>query len=198
MDQSSEKNKSENQDLKTSLEKYSPKGSYPVKRGGHRFTKEQTEFLLQAIVHIGRPSEIVRQFQEKFGISVSKDWVKKLKHLEKYRPRLQQIRSEFEKGIQTEWLVSKRNRVRALTELFEKACEKGDLESARKNLVEIRTEIEGKVGDAYFMAIQQNNEYINMTVPELKNEIRLLSKKLGPELLKITESTHNNAEDELK
>lgn len=126
-------------------------------------------------------------------------WTWEMYKSKRMKTVLERVRDQHEKMVSNEFFSSKVNRVRALTDLYGISKQAREFATCH-NIIKTLNEMFDlrKEGDRFYI---QNNEYINMTVPELKREIRTLSKRLGPELLKITgrvldkETSCDNVED---
>lgn len=126
-------------------------------------------------------------FYEKFKRKLNSIWYWSRQNVGKRsKGILERVRLEHEKSISNEFFASKVNRVRALTDLYSLAKQSKELTTCH-NIVRTLNEMfeQKKDGSNFYI---QNNEYINMTVPELKKEIRLLSRRIGPELLRLNDS----------
>ena len=151
---------------------------------GLRLTNKQLVYLAHLKMCVPSRDLIQKSFHSEFGRTISKTYITNMSHYKKARNALEKVKEQYEKNVGFEFFSAKINRVRALTELYDKATLKDQLGICHDIIKTFNDMFDPKKdGDNIYV---QNNEYINMTVPELKHEIRLLSKKLGPELLRIT------------
>lgn len=120
-------------------------------------------------MHLGRAKEVKEAFEQEFGIAISLNAISTRK--KKDSAIIGQIRDSFEKGMASEYLASKRQRVRALTQIYEKSMDSkkyGYATTAVKTIDEI---VDGKWrGDFNMNVFQQNNHYSDMSVEEIRKK----------------------------
>lgn len=151
-----------------------------------KYTTKQLIYLSHLKLTCPSHAEIKRMFKMKFGRNVSSCYITSMCHIKKAKRILDRVRERYEHTISYNFFGSKMNRVNILSELYEVAKKQQKL-NVCLDIVKTFNDMyepKSKDGDVYNI---QNNEYLNMTVPELKHEIRLLSRKLGPDLLQIAE-----------
>ena len=138
--------------------------------------------MLEAIVYCRSQELICEQFEERFKKKISKQYISKLKHDPNNRKIIERFMEEYERSVQHEYFSSQRNRVRAVTELYDLAMVKGEyrlaLEAVRC-VNEFFQKRETKFGDVHFVQFTQNNKYASMPLPEIKAEIARLAKMVS-------------------
>ena len=151
----------------------------------HGFSDEERGFLLTAIVYLGRPKLINKEFQDKFGKTVTKQTLLHMKTDPKNEHIFEEVRRSYERKFSNEYLSSKRRRVAAITEIYEYCMDAGALREAKDCVKTIDDMIENqKNKGTTIFAISQTNQYADITLPEIK------AKKL--ELLKQLEAVKIN------
>ncbi len=125
-------------------------------------------------------------FRWKFKRNVTGRYITAMPYIKKARRILDRVRERYERTISYNFFGSKMNRVNVLSELFDVAKKQGKLTVCHDIVKTLNDMYEPKAKDGDNIYIQ-NNEYLNMTVPELKKEIKILSRRLGPELLQMAD-----------
>ena len=151
-----------------------------------RYTKHQIAYVAHLKMQYADYEVVRREFKKRYGIDMPLSTLKELHTNKKAKKVFESIREKVENNMGFEFYSFRLNRIRALSTLYEKAEAEGKLNICHDIIKTLNEMYEPKHenGDRFYI---QNNEYHNMTVPQLKEEIRVLSRKIGPELLKITQ-----------
>jgi len=129
------------------------------------------------LIHVGRIVKIRENFEEKFGISISRDKIYDIKKNKEYEATYIKLKEEYEKGLAKEYMVSKRNRISAKTEIYEEAMEKGNLAQASKEVKDIDDMLEKRATFGVSGENVQINLYQDMKLDEIREEkLKLLEK----------------------
>jgi hypothetical protein len=142
-----------------------------------KLTDEERSFLLTSLVIVGRPAPIQKMFEDKFGKTISRQYLHQLKTDPKYVGTLQKVRDEYERGMTREYMSSKRRRVAAMTEIYEIAMDYKAYKLAKECITAIDDMMENaqKRGNLQIIQFQQTNQYANMPLDEIRKEkVRLL------------------------
>lgn len=174
--------------------KENPKNSVSqLTKRTHKITPDETSWLLHSLVTIGNIREIVTEFKKKFGKSVSTHWLYQMQNSDKYQESLERIRSQYDRELTKEYLTSPRKRISELTKIYEKACRNDDLKLASDQVMRIHEILVGnhKSGDTTINYYQQNNEYVNMTLEDIRKEQAKVLKRLENSMSGVVEISAN-------
>ena len=162
----------------------------PHIKGLKKFNRPELEFLLTHIAQVGRNSEVMKLFHDRFGKTVTLQYLIWLTNESKFKDAIKTIREDFSRNLMTSsYLANKRIRVERYTDIYEKAMDLADYKLASSILSSIREEVEPKAGSFNFINVNQSNEYYSMTLDDIrrkKAEVleRLERKKITSELSK--------------
>jgi len=145
-----------------------------------RLNGQEITFILSQIISTNNYNNILKAFYERFNKTISKQTIYNLKVSKKYEVILDKLQTEYDRQIAKEYLASPRRRVSALTTIYEKALDKEDLKLASEQVMKINEIILGKyAGGDMNIYFQQNNQYSQMTLPEIRAEQLKVLKMIG-------------------
>lgn len=134
-------------------------------------------WLLTGLVYVGRSAPIMQSFEQKFGKTVSKQYLSELRNDPVNRELFEKMANEYEKGMTREYLSSKRKRVNALTEIYEIAMDYKAYKLAKECITAIDEIMENsnRRGNLAILQFKQVNNYADMPLSEIRKEkVRLL------------------------
>lgn len=146
-------------------------------------TKNQKEELIRLIAYIGSPSEVKSIFDEQYpSRPVSLRTIDRVKSDPRFEPVIANLREKFaQKLVSQSYLANKRVRVEKLTDIYELAMSEGFFGLAKSTIESIREEVEPKQGNISFNQFNQynqNNEYVSLTLDDIRKKKHEVLEKL--------------------
>lgn len=145
-------------------------GDHSAMHGIHKLLPNEQIELVKRIAWHWKPSKIRKFILDEYGKRLHDTLIFQYSRTEKWKPIIEKFREEYYKNVTEVPLANKRKRLDELQDLYERAIDKKNYNSARDIIKDFRDEMEKRVGELSLSFTSITNEFNQMTDEQLINE----------------------------